>query len=92
MDYSPSANQASFCTQQILLVLGLKYISVRFCMAKMQKYLLIGYVCMLLSLLCGLVLLNPVKTGSLTQQGTVQSKQKGDSQSTRTSKVQSAGK
>lgn len=39
MDYSPSANQASYCTQQILLVLGLKYRSVQFCMAKMQKIL-----------------------------------------------------
>lgn len=47
---------------------------------------------MSLSFLCGLVLLNPVKTGFLTEQRTVQSKQKGHSQSTRTSKVQSAGK
>lgn len=40
---------------------------------------------MSLSYLSCLVL--PVKTGSMSEQGTVQSKQEGDSQSTRNSKI-----
>lgn len=37
MDHSPSADPASYCTQQMLLVLKIKYISAQFCMEKMKK-------------------------------------------------------